>query len=471
MSVTVSDTAGANYTWDSFGSVANPTWETLEAGKSWDGAHVSDYSLQGLLGFVVSDSIYRARNLGPLLLSETFVVYESQQKIRHRQDEYTWAAQGTQDSTWSDAEAGKTWEESQVDDWIFYEGRRVDFTDNDARHYLLNKGSAFAMSDGDKVLWDIAKRVSESIRFGEDYIDLISFILRISESITFTETPGKRSEKSLTDAFGVSDDVTRSSVKSIAEELVVSDHHAFKVLLMLAESLQVGEFTNRAFGKMLAEALELVEETPTKQMTKSITETLATQEFYGRVVEFHRVWGESLNVAEALAKATSLPFEEAIALSDVYRRNANGVVSDLTLWGSEMTEEDFDAIFRSGPAGYTPFREFRTGDYDYKDALIKTVMGAGSTSTRPRLNQLTHTVDVPDVQDRGQVTVPVGGITVNFNRSFYEPPEVNATLKGGLFAGAVPIVDPPTTTGFFIKLEDASGNTVEGVVSWTALGY
>ncbi|PLC44574.1 hypothetical protein C0Q88_07800 [Ralstonia pickettii] len=148
------------------------------------------------------------------------------------------------------------------------------------------------------------------------------------------------------------------------------------------------------------------------------------------------------------------------------------VMSDLIVSNKDVTADDFRDMMANGHAPtYTPFRPFIVGDYDYRFALFRTVMKTEGID-RIALSKLDLSVDVPDITDRGQVTIdnPIAGARVTFARSFHKPPEMSFTMKGGTVF-AIPSFEVDES-GFNVWLKDpVSGNKVAGTVSWTALGY
>lgn len=148
------------------------------------------------------------------------------------------------------------------------------------------------------------------------------------------------------------------------------------------------------------------------------------------------------------------------------------VLSDLIVSTKDVTADDFRDMMVNGHAPtYSKFRPFIVGDYDYRHALYRTVMKTEGID-RIALIKLDLTVDVPDISDRGQVTIqnPTAGAYVKFSRSFHKPPEMNFTMKGGTIF-AVPSFEADES-GFTVWLKDPNtGNKVAGTVSWTALGY
>ena len=178
-------------------------------------------------------------------------------------------------------------------------------------------------------------------------------------------------------------------------------------------------------------------------------------------------------IAEALRRAQTLKLSEALSLAEQYRRRANGVISDMIVANTEITEQDFMDILESGhPPGYTNFRDFIQGDYTYQRALFRAIL-TSSNADRGYIDGLRVTVDVPDVFDRGtaQVVTASSGVAVVFVRTFRVSPEVTLTFKGGTTVAIPRILGSVTTAGFTAILENTSGARVTGAISWVAQGY
>lgn len=135
--------------------------------------------------------------------------------------------------------------------------------------------------------------------------------------------------------------------------------------------------------------------------------------------------------------------------------------------------EFVDAARLRAPAGYLPWRNFLDGDYSYQHALVWARLAATSDATGDiTLNELWTFADLPDVLDRGTVSVSgSGSASVTFNRTFHGIPEISITQVGG--TGVVfPKVTARSAAGFTVSLYDADGTTLKaGEVSWRAEGY
>lgn len=125
------------------------------------------------------------------------------------------------------------------------------------------------------------------------------------------------------------------------------------------------------------------------------------------------------------------------------------------------------------PAGYGTWRSFLAGDYAYQRALVWARLSATPDATGDiTLNELWTFADLPDLTDRGTVTVSGSGVaSVTFNRTFHATPEIVITQVGG--SGVVfTKITARSAAGFTVELFETDGVTHKaGEVSWRAEGY
>ena len=84
----------------------------------------------------------------------------------------------------------------------------------------------------------------------------------------------------------------------------------------------------------------------TRQSVKQVAEGLAFAENLGRTVAYKRLLQEGLVVSDALRRALRLAAHEALTLAEQYRRHANGVISDMIVASTEISEADFANIVK-----------------------------------------------------------------------------------------------------------------------------
>ena len=436
---------------------------------------------------------------------------------------YTWASAGF---TWSSASAGKNWTTAYPA--VYNVAVAVTLALVEATGWNWTKRSSEAMALAEGLTKQLTLRESEAVGFAETYSDLIAYVLRWVETMAFTEGAGKASRKEIREAFQTSEYLTRVLTKSAAENLAWGDLLRQSTTKCLAESLLMSETPQRGVTKNAFEAFGLGDDLD-RQMTKRISEAVAFAETYtdliafilriseglgvsdfgakqlrkpfsesfgttdkaarqtvkrvaeavalgealGRTVAYRRNLTEGLAVSDALRRAMSLTAREALAFAEQYRRHANGVISDMIVGSTEITEQDFAAIVEAGhPPGYTDFRDFIQGDYTYRRALFRAILNSRN-SDRAFIDALRVTVDVPDIFDRGtaQITDPAAGASIYFSRSFRVAPEVTMTHKGGTAVAIPRLLGAVTTTGFTAVLENSSGTRVSGSFTWIAQGY
>ncbi len=436
---------------------------------------------------------------------------------------YTWASAGF---TWSSASAGKNWTTAYPA--VYNVAVAVSLAIVEATRRQTVKRTGEGLGFAERLAKQLTLRESEAVGFGETYSDLIAFVLRWVETIAVTEVAGKAARKEIKEAFQASDYLTRVLTKTSKENLAWTDGLRQSGVKRLAESLPflespqrgvtksafeafgLGDDLDRLITKRIAEAVAFAEtytdliafilriseslgvsdlgakqvrkpfaeafsstDKAARQSIKRVAEAVAWGEALGRTVAYRRNLTESLSVSDALRKAMRLTVREALALAEQYRRHANGVISDMIVGITEITEQDFAAIVEAGhPPGYTDFRDFIQGDYTYRRALFRAVLNSRN-SDRGYIDGLRVTVDVPDIFDRGtvQITDAAAGAVISFSRSFRVAPEVTMTHKGGTAVAIPRLLGSVTTTGFTAILENSSGNRVAGSFTWIAQGY
>lgn len=203
------------------------------------------------------------------------------------------------------------------------------------------------------------------------------------------------------------------------------------------------------------------------------TQTLGVAETYTDLISWIQANIESFSIAEAYPATIAKRILRDLAMRDMYLRNATGVFGDLSVRSTAMTPDAFAALVAARhPEGYDDFKEYLPGDYQFQRALLRiSLVPFDPNGTTLSLQSAKTTVDVPDLTDRGNVSVPLAGVAVSFNRSFYSVPEIQVQQTGGT-GPALAIVSSLTTTGFFVRLYDAANPTsaVTGSVSWSVIG-
>lgn len=436
---------------------------------------------------------------------------------------YTWA---TAAFTWASASAGKSWNSAYPAVYGIAVAAALALSEARMSHPTKSVSEGIGLADA--LARQVSLRRLETIAFAETYADLIAYVLRFVESLGLSENVARSNTKAVSEPLHFSDELSNAATKALAEGLSIGDVLARSVDKQLAEELALADALRRDAGKHIMEAFGLIDDldraigkhvaetigfaetytdliafvlaisenlgfvevlgkhtirplsesfqltdSATKSAVKNVSEALSMAEAFGRTVAYRRAINEGFALSDALIRAYGLRVNEALDLAEQYRRRANGVVSDMIVASTAISEQDFIDIMEAGhPPGFSDFRDFIQGDHTYRRALFRAILKS-QNADRGFIDGLRVTVDVPDVFDRGseQITNAASGVTVNFTRTFRVPPEVTITHKGGTVVAVPKLVGSVTTTGFNAVLEDSSGARVTGSFTWVAQGY
>ena len=382
---------------------------------------------------------------------------------------YSWSS-GT--FTWGSATAGKNW--STAYPAVYALSVATDLSFAELVQKLGIKRSSETLAFAEKPRRAVTLSKFETLNFVETYTDLIAFVLRFVESLTFSEKYARSGTKAVFEVFQVAEGLARQLALRKYETLALAATYTDLIayILRVAENLSFAEKSAKAMTKPQGESFGMSDALARSQV-KRVAEAFSFAESLGRTVAYRLAISEGFAIAEALRRAQTLKLSEALGLAEQYRRRANGVISDMIVASTEITAQDFMDILESGhPPGYTNFRDFIQGDYTYQRALFRAIL-TSSNADRGYIDGLRVTVDVPDVFDRGtaQVVTAASGVAVVFTRQFRVAPEVTLTFKGGTTIAVPRILGSVSITGFTAVLENTSGTRVTGAISWVAQGY
>jgi len=382
---------------------------------------------------------------------------------------YSWSS-GT--FTWGSATAGKNW--STAYPAVYALSVATDLSFAELVQKLGIKRSSETLAFAEKPSRAVTLSKFETLNFVETYTDLIAFVLRFVESLTFSEKYARSGTKAVFEVFQVAEGLARQLALRKYETLALAETYTDLIayILRVAENLSFAEKSAKAMTKPQGESFGMSDALARSQV-KRVAEAFSFAESLGRTVAYRLAISEGFAIAEALRRAQTLKLSEALSLAEQYRRRANGVISDMIVASTEITAQDFMDILESGhPPGYTNFRDFIQGDYTYRRALFRAILNSRN-SDRAFIDALRVTVDVPDIFDRGtaQITDPAAGASIYFSRAFRVAPEVTMTHKGGTAVAIPRLLGAVTTTGFTAVLENSSGTRVSGSFTWIAQGY
>lgn len=346
----------------------------------------------------------------------------------------------------------------------------LSFAESSGRGITLPKSESFGIAD--VLFHEYGRLVYEAIVIAEALRH--DAVTKQSEAIGFAELTNRDVTLPKSETFAVTDSIKHSYGRLVYEAVSIAEALKHSGVMKQAEAIGFVESTAKGYALSKSEAIAIADSIK-KTYGRLVYETLLFAEAFGRTATFKRVYDETLSVSDALKKSSSKSVFESIAVFEAYLRKGGAVLSDMVLAQNEMTPEEFKMILENGAAvGYSLFRDFIPGDYEYRHAMFRAVLQS-TTSDRAGLSGLTLIADVPDVTDRGTATIGAAqaetGIRVNFSRVFHIVPEVVIQITGGTVL-AIPDVIGRDSGGFNVVLRNpTTGANVAGTFSWAAQGY
>lgn len=268
---------------------------------------------------------------------------------------------------------------------------------------------------------------------------------------------------------------------AVKELLSCEDEIGRQVIFVavIKEALRAADQFNKNFKYTLRDKLS-VSERITKRIDKMSAEGLLVMDGLLREFIARRLLGEQIDVNDYLEKAMGCLMSEEIETYDTLIKACEGIISNISITEGELTLERFLEIVDS-PLGYTKFVDFKVGEYEYQNALVRLTMKTAVNQVQPVAPNVVMHVDIPDTDDRGEVVITdtSAPTKVYFNKFYYNPPEVNVTLKAGNTADGVLIPNIVTTEGeddngryFEVELWDENwANRKSGKIGWVSKGY
>ena len=339
----------------------------------------------------------------------------------------------------------------------FFEQAAV--VDSVLKHSLKELVENFGVEDSSTKEITLTKETALSIE--SLFTDVRIVVRHFMERIATEESVLKDILKELAEEFSVEDnatkkvDLTKKSTISIDTEFTKDADRQF------LEQIAVDELTLKDILKELTENFG-VEDNATKEITlnKETAINIDTEFTDERIVV--RQFMTALGISDSLAKQLAKVSNEQVNVLGDYLRNSNAVISDILISAGEIN--------RDVPAGYSDWLPFVSGDYTYKEALVRSVLSASSPDNKSVLSAFCIKVDLPDLQDHGVVDVGAGEVRVLFNLDFYRVPEVTVTMVSGSGESSIPNITEVTEKYFKLKLLNTAGEVVSGKASWTAVG-
>ena len=383
-------------------------------------------------------------------------------------DDYIW---GSASFTWDSTESGKAWADASATNFTSTENEVLGVSILDARLPLSVRREVLAFTDTRQQSATANKL--EALWIAQTYIDLIAFVLKVSESFALTEQSAKQIDpKAAVETLALSDAGIKLAAQITPGLFGFSGSQSGATQRISLESLSLADHDRRFTFTPKSEIVGLVEARQTF-MLPDAQQSLILAETYTDIIGFILQVAEAFYIKDQSSHIQAHLVKEQLALLDRILRASNAVIADLVFRSTPLNEEEFaNLIAQSIPLGFGAFRDLTPGDYEYSKALVRLVLEAPvTTANRVALSEARLNIDVPDVRDRGTATVDTTGTFVAFNRVFNAPPEIQATFKGGAVF-AIPQIGAITTTGFELSLITPDTQvSVAGNASWSAEGY
>lgn len=357
----------------------------------------------------------------------------------------------------------------------------LSFADAVIKRAVKNNKEQLRVADK-RANWEILKKLEQTIGIADESRAYSGFVRSFAENIGVIDKLANTRGKRFVESISVAESVPGKLIcKNAKEAIALLDKFVQKAAfhLLAAESialtvkytnyLQKPEFENIAVADEIAKELNLLK-----------FEQVAFIEAASRLFFARPVFEETITIAEQIFKTISILKTENMALYDTIIQACRAVLSNIAISEGGMSLSEFEDAIQSAP-GYTPFIDFKVGEYEYKEALIRLVVEAVVEQTEPSVSGVIMHVDIPDTQDRGTAEIEVtdAPAKIFFNKFFYNPPEVAVNLRGGntgdgIVTPNIASTDKKDENGnryFEVELLNASGQRVTGLITWQAVGY
>ena len=249
--------------------------------------------------------------------------------------------------------------------------------------------------------------------------------------------------------------------------------------ISVPESLLIYSTANKDVKKILADAFD-IQKAVCKTPRISKLDNFGFEANIDRLLIIKRLFQEVLHVSVEMQKLLVIVKEEAAGFYGAIIEACRAVLSNIAISEGEISVNEFLEATKTAP-GYTDFVEFKVGEYEYKNALVRLVVESSTQQAQPAVSSVVMHVDIPDMHDRGTVEVEDASMPtkVFFSKKYYNPPEVVVTLKGGntgdgLVVPNIVSTDKKDDSGdryFEVELLNADGERVTGLITWQSVGY
>lgn len=387
---------------------------------------------------------------------------------------YTWK---TSPFKWKNAI--KSWKDASPNQYTVNRLSYVSVAEKSHRHQKLRKiKETLHIAEHRKIRLRIL--LYEKIRTTETYWDNIKFNLHVLEMFKTVDGILRKLKLIPSDYICFSDKSSRKATIKRRDSVKLTDEflHQAVIWLGVEENLKAIDNALKNYKSHYRESIGTTE-THNRYLSKNRQEPVQLKEAFNRLYIIRKTIKDDIEVAEQFKKQYSLQERDSFTIYDAFIKACEAVLSNLAIRYGELDDEGFMKLVNA-PSGYTDFTDFKVGEYEYEEALVRIVLETKVPQSPASVADVVLHVDIPDTDDRGitQITDTTAATKVRFNKHYYNPPEVNVVLRAGSTANSNVVPYIVSTDGqddvgryFEVELIAANGERTTGTISWVSKGY
>lgn len=387
---------------------------------------------------------------------------------------YTWK---TSPFMWKDAI--KSWKDASPNQYTVNRLSYVSVAEKSHRHQKLRKiKETLHIAEHREISLRIL--LYEKIRTTETYWDNIKFNLHVLEMFQTVDGILHKFKLIPSDYICFADKSSRKATIKRRDSVKLTDEflHQAVIWLGVEENLKAIDNALKNYKSHYRESIGTTE-THNRYLSKNRQEPVQLKEAFNRLYIIRKTIKDDIEVAEQFKKQYSLQERDSFTIYDAFIKACEAVLSNLAIRYGELDDEGFMKLVNA-PSGYTDFTDFKVGEYEYEEALVRIVLETKVPQSPASVADIVLHVDIPDTDDRGitQITDTTAATKVRFNKHYYNPPEVNVVLRAGSTANSNVVPYIVSTDGqddvgryFEVELIAANGERTTGTISWVSKGY
>lgn len=319
------------------------------------------------------------------------------------------------------------------------------------------------------------RNIEERFKAAETYWDNILFHINVLENVLVEDYSNRVANKIHKQPISLSEK-NNARLNTVRLETIKTSegyNHIAEFVRAVTERARVVEKHSNEYEYYHEAEPFCIEDYSNREYRINHYHTLTLKDADQRTSRFQRVLTDLINVAEKLINhVDKKQFEEMFA-EDLYLKACEGILSNVYITEGEIDGYDFGRAIKT-PPGYTEFMDFKVGEYEYQEALVRVTLDAVS-QVQPTAQGIIMHVDIPDTDDRGTMVIANTSepTRVDFHKPYYIIPEVQVTLRSASTSQGVvtPNIVNITKTYFTVELLTTGGARTSGVISWASKGY